>query len=164
MFLHAGFLASVVAVELASDSSVYTVMLYFVEGMYFARTSWYTKIAKHLRTEWVRVTVAGTLIAVVFVIRTLGVADYYLVAPLVFGIILLFKNSIVSRYAGKVFMIIGKYSTYIWLTHTFFAYYYFQAITYVPRFSWLIAILCILLCIAVGVVLEKIRAILAGRD
>ena len=163
MLLHVGLLAGIVAVEISPNNSFYAVLLYFVEGMYIAHTAWYTKIAKRLCTNRMQLTAAGMLGAVVFVLRTLGVADYYLVAPLVFGLVLLFKNSMVSRYAGKVFTVIGKYSTYVWLTHTFFAYYYFQAFTYVPKYSWLIEIWCIVICIAVGVVLEKVRTILVVR-
>lgn len=143
-------------------SSSFLVFLYFIEGMYFARSAWYELGNKILKKDWIRLLIGTVLIMVVFLLRTLGTADYYLVPILVFGFVLLMKNAFAGKYLGNIFLFIGKYSTYIWLTHTFFAYYYFQNLTYAPRYSWLIAIWCIFLCIASGVILEKIRTFLSG--
>ena len=51
---------------------------------------------------------------------------------------------------------IGKYSTYIWLTHTFFAYYYFQNYLYFFKYSTIIFAVCIICTIIVGFILEAI--------
>ena len=138
------------------------VFIYFIEGMYFARSTWYESGKKVLSKNWVRLLISTALIMAVFLLRTMGAADYYLVPILVFGFVLLMKNAFACKYLGSIFLFIGKYSTYIWLTHTFFAYYYFQNLTYAPRFSWLIAIWCIFLCIVSGVILEKIRSFLSA--
>lgn len=140
----------------------YLVFYYFLEGMYFAGSTWFELGLRIFCKNWMRLLMGTGLILTVFVLRTFGMGDYWLVPALVFGFVLLMKNSIMVRYVGSIFLFIGKYSTYIWLTHTFFAYYYFQNVTYAPRYSWVIAIWCMLLCISSGAILEKARMILFG--
>lgn len=157
-----GLVVLLLAPEEASWLSFYLVFYYFLEGMYFARSTWFEIGYRMLRKDWGRLLIGMGLIVAVFVLRTLGTADYWLVPFLVFGFVLLIKHPIVSGSAGRIFLFVGKYSTYIWLTHTFFGYYYFQKLTYLPKYSWLVAIWCMLLCIASGAVLERIRLFLSN--
>ena len=84
--------------------------------------------------------------------------DYdYIVTPiLIFCILVIMKSKLCSKYIKPPLTKLGKYSTYIWLTHTFFVYYYFQKLTYAPRYSTLIFIWCLFLSIASGILMEKI--------
>jgi len=45
-------------------------------------------------------------------------------------------------------------TTYIWLVHTFFTYYYFQSFTYAPQYSTLIFIWCMILSTVTGIALD----------
>lgn len=163
---HIGMLAAVAVMVLVPKDTAwmgfYGVLIYFIEGMYFARSVWFEKMAQVIRKNWLRLLVGLMLIGAVFELRVLGIEDWMSVSFFVFGFVLLFKNPIMDKRFGKVFLAIGKYSTYIWLTHTFFAYYYFQPFTYAPKYSWLIAIWCILLCMFSGAVLEKVRLLLSA--
>lgn len=165
-FSHIGMLLALTVLLFAPQDmpwlGFYLVSFYFLEGMYFARNTWFEFGNTVFGKEWMRFLVGCVLILAVFVFRTLGTADYWLVPVLVFGFVLLMKNGILGRYVGGIFHFIGKHSTYIWLTHTFFAYYYFQKLTYAPRYSWVIAIWCILLCIASSIILEKFRMFFSG--
>lgn len=58
---------------------------------------------------------------------------------------------------------IGRYSTYIWLVHTFFAYYFWQKYIYGFKYSWIIAIVCIFLCCIVGCILEPVVKFLYNK-
>lgn len=80
----------------------------------------------------------------------------FLYAPIIiFCIVVLLKSDICKKTINKPLGgLIGKYSTYIWLTHTFFAYYYFQELTYAPRISFLILAWCITLTIITGSCIE----------
>ena len=162
---HIAMLVAAAVVVLAPEDvpgfGFYGVLIYFIEGMYFARSGWYERGAQLIRKNWQRLLIGTALILAVFVSRVLGAEDWMLVSLFVFGFVLLLKNPIMDKCFGKVFLAIGKYSTYIWLTHTFFAYYYFQPFTYAPKYSWLIAIWCILLCVVSGAVLEKVRMLLS---
>ena len=67
---------------------------------------------------------------------------------------------ILNDYANLYFKLlkkIGEYSTYIWLTHTFFCYYYFQKIITISRFSTLILMETIVASFFTAVVLSEIE-------
>ena len=162
LLMHIWILLCIVAVSFAhKDGSFYSffsVFVCFLEGMYFSRIPWFERIQVCLKPSWMRLAVGATLMACVFLLRTLRVADYLLVPFFIFGFILFMGNNFLAKSIGAVLLRIGKYSAYIWLIHTFFAYYYFQAFTFAPKYSWLIAIWCILLCVVCGAILERIRA------
>lgn len=68
-----------------------------------------------------------------------GNATYidFILAP----IFILVCTNLIQRFKSKnVFLVLGKSSTNIWLTHTFFCFYYFQRIVFMPKFSVLILI------------------------
>lgn len=94
----------------------------------------------------------------VFVIRTVinSNCDYdYLFAPIiVFSIVVILKSKICGNVIISLLQVIGKYSTYIWLTHTFFAYYYFQQLVYYVKYSTLIFIWCLVCSLITGIMLE----------
>lgn len=84
--------------------------------------------------------------------------SFYSFAPvLVFSIGVFIKSRICFDWIKKILTVIGRYSTYIWLTHTFFAYYYWQKLLYSFRYSTLIVMICIVACIMVGFVFEYLK-------
>ena len=60
----------------------------------------------------------------------------------------------VGKICEDVFGFIGKYSTYVWLVHTFFAYYFFQAVTFFPKYSILVFLWCLALSLLAGILLD----------
>lgn len=91
--------------------------------------------------------------------------DIIIVPLMVYFIVLLFhvtssKNiSIIS----KTLKSFGKYSSFIWLTHTFWIYYYFQRIVFWPKFSIAIFALVFILSLITAFVLDKIHGIIQKR-
>ena len=55
---------------------------------------------------------------------------------------------------------IGKSSTNIWLTHSFFCYYYFKELTYAPRYSILIVLWLLLISLITSEVINVISRLL----
>ena len=51
---------------------------------------------------------------------------------------------------------LGKYSTFIWLSHTFWIYYYFQPVVLLPRYSILIYLWSVLLSLLTAMALSWI--------
>ncbi len=74
---------------------------------------------------------------------------------------LVIKAKWMKRSLNKVLFYVGKYGVYIWLTHTFFAYYYFQPVVYWPYYSWIIFIWCLSLSVITGVVFESALKLLS---
>lgn len=144
--------------------SRYIFLLYlccFIEGMYFVDSKVFETLYRFLPGKsWMRLGVGIALFAVVFVLRTLGLPDYLLVALFVFSIVVILKTDFVTRWFHPGLLFVGKYSTYIWLTHTFFGYYFFQEFTFMPRYSWLIFLWCMALSIVSGMVLEWLHTLL----
>ena len=69
----------------------------------------------------------------------------FILAP----IFIIFATSFIYRSKSKkVFSVLGIHSTNMWLTHTFFCYYYFQRLVFMPRLSILIVIWLAVLSLA----------------
>ena len=132
-----------------------TVLLCFAQGMYFVDNRLFETLYQlFLNKSWFRLGTGSVLFGVVFILRFFGTPDFLLVALFVFSVMLMLKADFVIRYINPVLRFVGKYSTYIWLAHTFFGYYFFQRLTFMPRYSWLIFLWCMVLSIASGIVLE----------
>jgi hypothetical protein len=85
-------------------------------------------------------------IAMTYILGEWEAPNYdYILAPL---FILFCTNFIYPSRSNKVFLALGKHSTNIWLTHSFFCYYYFQKLVFLPKLSVLILIWLTVLCIA----------------
>lgn len=56
---------------------------------------------------------------------------------------------------------LGKYSVYMWLTHGFWLYHYFQPIALIPKLSVLIFLWVTLLSLATAYILNQIYEIIA---
>lgn len=82
----------------------------------------------------------------------------YIFTPVILYCICVLTHKISSDHLFvKILEQVGRYSTCIWLSHTFFAYYCFQHFIYMPRYSGLIFILCIGLCMGLGKIIEPFR-------
>lgn len=163
--MHVLMAMAVIAVLLWHDripkSSFIGVLLCFAEGMYFVDSKIFEKLYRPFTAKpWLRLVVGIVLFGVVFILRFKSIPDYVLVAVFVFSIMLICKTELIMHWLRPVMLFVGKYSTYIWLTHTFFGYYYFQKITFAPRASWLIFLWCMVLSIASGIVLEKMLTLI----
>lgn len=84
--------------------------------------------------------------------------DFFYAPILIWVCACALKSKYCLKICGAVLKAVGRYSTYIWLTHTFFAYYYFQKLCFAPYYSWLIFAWCLLLSALSGIVLEPIVA------
>ncbi|GHI01362.1 acyltransferase family protein [Neobacillus kokaensis] len=80
-------------------------------------------------------------------------ADFFLAPIVVIAFIKIIQNVTVLE---NLFMRLGKHSNNIWLTHTFFIYYYFQEVTFVPYLSVLIVTWVFVLTILVSICINFI--------
>jgi hypothetical protein len=135
--------------------SFVSILLCFIEGMYFVDSHIFEVLHRVLSTRpLLRFAVELMLCGLVFILRFVGCPDYLTVSLFVFAVVAMLKANAVTRFARPVLLYVGKYSTYIWLTHTFFGYYYFQKLTFFPRYSWLVFLWCMLLSIVSGIIME----------
>lgn len=141
---------------------VYSII--FIEGVYYKKIEKLkNENLKHIR--YGKVIAAGGLLIVILLRNYFAssaghcMSDIFVVMPFVFCMIWLLDNS----NAANVLIWFGKYSTYIWLTHTFFCYYYFQTIIVSAKFSILMFAETVALSTITGIVLTYIERIIDGK-
>jgi hypothetical protein len=138
----------------------------FVTGIFFAKYSLFGSMERFfLKTHLnYRIIFLSLLVicyyirqyALKFVIDTRGTeiegiynyADFILAPIAIFSFVKLIQNITILE---RLFLLLGKHSTIIWLTHTFFIYYYFQEIMYAPYYSVLIVIWVFIITILVSI-------------
>lgn len=125
----------------------------FISGIIICKYKIFDKINECITNNWIYIPIfiLSVVLLFIFPIKTL---IYSIVTPiLVFVLVKLIKRSTILK-------ILGKHSGNIWMSHTFFCYYYFQSIIFIPRYSILIAIWTILLSLISSILLNKIKNIL----
>lgn len=64
--------------------------------------------------------------------------------------------NVIRSKSESLFKVLGRHSTNMWLTHTFFCFYYFQKLVFFPRLSILILIWLALLSVTTSIVIDVI--------
>lgn len=134
-----------------------------ITGMVCAGTGLFDWVARNLKkVRGLLPGLAAVLMMGVFVLRARfgGDYDFLLAAAFVFAMGALLKTKLFRQTVNVVLRPVGRYATYIWLTHTFFAYYYFQSLVYAPYYSGLIFVWCLFLAMLPGIVLEPVAVFL----
>lgn len=137
----------------------------FLIGIYLASVPVYEWVDRCLaKHPFLYSCISFICLAFAFAIRTIlafGSSFDYLITPFfVFGFVGLLKCNFIRKVLSFVLHLPGKYSTYIWLTHTFFGYYLFQKFTFFPKYSPLIFLWCMILSIASGWILESLLTLI----
>lgn len=121
-------------------SGRYTYYLCFLFGMIIYKENVYGILKEKLSNKFTTVVISFIGIIFSIVIRTISKIDVdeVLVVIYIFCVLQLLKEIKVNKVIKNVLKILGKYSIYIWLTHTFILYYYFQNELLKIRFSIII--------------------------
>lgn len=125
----------------------------FICGIIICKYKIYDNIDKYLKKKWQYILIFSVSIIILFIfpIKTL---IYSIVTP----VIVFSLSKIIKR--SNILIILGGNSNNIWLTHTFFCYYYFSKLTFAPKYSVLIIIWNVLLSLISSIFLSKFRDIL----
>lgn len=109
----------------------------FALGMLCAKHNFFSsKIIKKLEDlSWIWIVLALTGIFIIkFIVNFVPDYDFALTPLFIYFSIRLVE----TNYLSKVFAYLGKYSFQMWLVHSFFAIYYLQDLTFLPKWSPLI--------------------------
>ncbi len=139
--------------------------LIFLIGYLCARGQIFTRLENHIPAGWVSVLLGLGLFAAAFVIRSLLAdnAAYYSSDPLLAPVVV-FSLCLLTRKQGKgtaCLAWLGKYSIYMWLTHTFFCYYYFREWSTASHISTLMYLQLIAVSLGTAIVLHALERLLA---
>ena len=94
------------------------------------------------------IILCSRIFLLIFPIKTLA---YVLITP----VFIIELNNTIGK--NKILIYLGKHSMNMWLIHTFFCYYYFQEMVFMPRYSILILLWTILLSLTSSVIIEKMK-------
>lgn len=118
----------------------------FALGCVFARYGLLNEVKSRFagRLVWCLAALAG--MAALFYIHLYNYMFYDFINTALFIVcIVILLPTWPGRIAGRVFEILGEESTFMWLTHSFFCYYWCQKLVFAPRYSiviflWLLAL------------------------
>ena len=125
-----GFLIFLFGYNHIKSGGTYTYYLSFWMGMIVAETRFLESLYQFIQKQKiVQCMIAAICIIGTIVLRLTFISPDYdgiLVLFYIWGWIVLLKKLNEKNIIKQILKILGKYSVYIWLTHTFFIYYYFQ--------------------------------------
>lgn len=116
----------------------------FIMGCLFARWDILSRIKNRLAGHYLACLAALLSLPTLVCLRfKLGVGELYdfLYAPVICIALSVLATTRVGATLGRPLKAIGKHSTNIWLTHSFFCYHWCQAFIYLPKWSPLVFLL-----------------------
>src|SRR5699024_4942811 len=154
------FLIAVI-VELFSPYHIYKVFRWipcFFSGILFSKFLIFSKINKKTR-----LFLPFTLLLLCVIIRNIyntstgsNHLDFIIAPVFIISVVLLSEK---CKNKGEIFNFFGEYSSYMWLVHSFFIYYYFQGFILLIQNPIIIYIWTILLSTITANLLSKISSI-----
>lgn len=135
-----------------------TCFLSFYIGMLVAEFNIFEKIFCRVKNRGIfscSIVFIAFIISVGIRVFVTSTVDFLIVPVLIFCLIYWFHSKWIFRPLKYLLALEGKYSQYIWLTHTFFSYYYFQKQLYALSVSWIIFGACLIVCTCIGMFLES---------
>ncbi|MEH7307273.1 acyltransferase family protein [Neobacillus drentensis] len=152
-------------------STLLTWQIIFITGIFFSKYSLFEKMDAFFSKIHLNSKIVFMLLLVLcfylrqytfkFIVETRGpeiegvynYADFILAPIVIFSFVKLVQNITILE---KLFFLLGKHSTIIWLTHTFFIYYFFQKMSFAPYYSTLIVMWVFILTILVSICINWI--------
>lgn len=126
----------------------------FVLGVVIAKYGIFNELKiklKFSRLVWILFLTCITLVMLV----TVDIPVIGEVLKLIFIPIFIFILAIVINEKSRL-VILGKHSTNMWLTHSFFCYYLFQKFTFASKYSILILLQLVIITIIISIIINKI--------
>ncbi|MGH4139638.1 acyltransferase family protein [Clostridium sp.] len=141
----------------------------FCSGFIIAKLNLFSRINKKISSRKLDtksysiiaiLTIIGVRIGSTYLFEFIGkgnatYVDFILAPPF----LLICTNFIINSKSKSIFSILGKHSTNMWLTHTFFCYYYFQDLVFLPKVSILIVMWLALLSIMASILINFVISV-----
>jgi len=136
----------------------------FVMGCLIAKHNLFKVTNMYLKQYKLEKNVLQIFFVLIIIIAGIKIPNLINISPTYVAIlitpifVLLSTNVINVSIIKYIFIVLGKHSGNMWLTHTFFAYYYFQKIVFYPEFSVIIVIWVCLLSITSSIIIKAISS------
>ncbi|AJE51226.1 acyltransferase family protein [Paenibacillus sp. EKM202P] len=152
-----------------SQGNYYSIMYWqlpFMIGLFFAKYklySWMNKIYNSIIFN----NILFDIVVLVLLFRFRTTSQWFekttidmIIAPVVILVSIHLMNKLKLT---RPFAYLGKNSMNIWLTHTFFCYYYFQSIVFFPKVSILILLWLTLLTVLTSIIVNSIISLINNK-
>lgn len=114
----------------------------FILGCIFCKMSLFDKVYYKINSSMNTIVAQIFIIILCIIVRDKSyIVDFIMVPILIYATCICLEKLKLKN----LFIYLGNHSTNIWLTHSFFYYYYFQNITFYPKYSVLIVIWLVVL-------------------
>ncbi|WP_336077897.1 acyltransferase family protein [Paenibacillus sp. 203] len=152
-----------------SQGNYYSIMYWqlpFMIGLFFAKYklySWMNKIYNSIIFNNILFDII--IIVVLFRFRTTSqLFEKTMIDMIIAPLFILVSIHLMNKLKlTRPFAYLGKNSMNIWLTHTFFCYYYFQSIVFFPKVSILILLWLTLLTVLTSIVVNSIISLINNK-
>ncbi len=133
------------------------VLAQYLSGIVCAKYDIISKVKDRYSDSLFSAFVAMGILGIVVYMRQYdGILYDYIYAPIfTMAIIVLFENKI-GRVVRKPIEYIGRHSTIMWLTHSFYCYYLITRLIFLPQISILIVLLLVLITLITSIAIEFI--------
>ncbi|WP_317311063.1 acyltransferase family protein [Clostridium thermobutyricum] len=138
-----------------------TVQIFFYSGILVAKYGVFDKINEKIKMKkFINVIMIMVITGILIFKISIPIIDNYIYYFIEIIYIFLLVNLIdENMFINKL----SKHTTNIWLTHTFFCYYIFQKLTFLPKYSVLIFLWNLILCLCISNLINKILEIIKIR-
>ena len=129
--------------------------LYFIIGYICCEHKLLDKLNKYMiRKRLDNLMIQTLLILICILIRKVTSISDFIIGP-----IIIYSSLIVIKKIKieNIFKFLSNHSTNIWLIHSFFCYYYFQKIAFYPKYSILIILWIMTICIGISYIINIIN-------
>lgn len=110
-------------------------------------------------SKCIRIILSASAVIAMLLIRTLLIPSLFVAPVTGMVVITFFQLWKKPKFIEKFFLLIGKHSTHIWLTHMFFYLYLFVGLVYKAVYPLLIYVFMIVITLLVSVVLDYIERV-----
>lgn len=145
--------------NLMGEPKTYAIIL--MEGYACSQFRLFELADRLVKTTWRRLALSSILLAAVIAVRvalSTGVGyntiDIIIIIPFIYSVTAIFNF---AKGISKLFCFLGKYSTYMWLTHTFFAYYIFRDFITISKVDILMFIQLFIVSLLTAYLLTKLE-------
>lgn len=156
------YIGAVIGIIYVTNKSFWLYLFCFIEGMMVAFYKldgiilWFQNRIGKIANIIALVNILGVIFVRLFLYGT-GILDFILAPVFIYGCLMVLDMEFIPKVVEKILALLGRYSVYIWLTHTFFIYYYFQKFVFTFHISFIIYGVLIIILVYIAMSLEKIQ-------
>lgn len=152
---------------IANTIIIHSILLYtivFTMGILISKYQLFEEMSAKVQDKYGLIIGCMGIVLVIFIRMLWSKAAWYAYLDVILAPVFVYSFCIISESQPKVIngalSKLGEYSIYMWLTHTFYCYYYFQDFTYYTKYFLTVFLQLIIVTLATAFILRKFECII----